>query len=264
MVKIMNSEHVHDLLPEYVLGTLEASDATRVAQHLAGCDECRAQADEYRKIVVQMPQAMALASGLRPPPAVKQRLLDSITRPPSPAPHPITAQINRLSLEMVRRVASVAVLALLLLSGVWIAQLNVALAREQELRISLMTQTELIFEVVDADNVVRYFMSPVSYVDSPFTRPPYGKVFIRPDMPYVVAMGGRLPPAPEGQVYRLWLYQGAQALLAGEMTVDADGFASLIYHAEVDGPMYDAAQVVLQAPSATTPDGVLLVAWERQ
>ena len=43
-------QHVTDLLPEWVNGSLDAARAAQVAEHVADCAICRAEADEWRHI----------------------------------------------------------------------------------------------------------------------------------------------------------------------------------------------------------------------
>src|SRR5438552_14872840 len=99
---------------------------------------------------------------------------------------------------------TLAMTLLLAASLAWGLSVNRTLAQERTLLTQLQeaaAKDEIVFEIVDARNVTKATLrSPTD--DSPTA--PYGKVFTRPDMPYVVAMAGRLSPAPSGQEYHLY------------------------------------------------------------
>ena len=46
--------HISDLLPEYVLGSLEENEARQVAEHLAECHSCRAELVAYQQVADQL------------------------------------------------------------------------------------------------------------------------------------------------------------------------------------------------------------------
>jgi hypothetical protein len=251
----MTHEEARELLEAYVLGTLDAADHARVSAHLATCATCQVQVAAYQTLLAQMTQTLAQQLGTAPPPQIKTRLLTTITR----ATPPRLAHVWRW-----RGWASWAAVVLLICAFFWIVQLNVALASEQASRARLQEETELIFEVVDGQGVQRHFLRAAKAIVQEGVAPPYGKVFIRPDMLYVVAMGGRLPPPPAGEVYQLWLFTGETPHWAGTFEVDENGFASLIYTAEQIGPAYDQILVVRQAPTSPTPDGTLFLGWRKE
>lgn len=72
--------HVTDLLPVYALGSLDADEARRVEEHLAGCLICRAQAGSFQTAADQLSLAVPVAS---PSADLKDRLLQRVqsTRP---------------------------------------------------------------------------------------------------------------------------------------------------------------------------------------
>jgi hypothetical protein len=264
----MKCEQIRELLEAYAVGALDTETHAIVEKHLAECADCRALADEYIEIINWLPEALAAASPLRPPDSIKIRLLQRIEESMA------SAQTNNVparqgSLSRVRAlyrrfqpIGSAAAIALLILSFAWIIHLNTALAREQGLRENLEHQTELIFEVVDSDQTTRRFLRATDQALSfPDAAPPYGKVFTRADLPYVVSMTGRLPAPPAGQVYNLWLFREGRSELAGSMMPDDAGFGSLLYQASENGPNYDSAQLILQAEDSRTPAGVPVLVW---
>ncbi len=268
----MNCEQIRELVEAYALGTLDAETQMTVEQHLAECADCRLLADEYREIVHRLPEAVAAASPLRPPDSLKTRLMQDVEASEAPAqsvwggrkPVGKPARNWRLSPVQIRfqQVGAAVILVLLIFSLAWIARLSTALAHEQGLRESIESQTELIFEVVDSDQTTRRFLRPTENAPHlPDAAPPYGKVFTRADLPYVVAMTGRLPQPPEGQAYNLWLFGDERIELAGAVTPDDAGFGSLVYQAADNGPVYESAQLILQAENSDSPSGVPVLIW---
>lgn len=265
----MNCEQIRELLEDYVLGALDAETQAMVEKHLATCTDCRRLADEYAEMLNRLPEAVAAASPLRPPASMKIRLMQAIAESPRPVPTPVENKTGRWQAFLIRprirfqQVGSVIVLLLLIFSFVWIARLNTVLAHEQNLRESLEHQTELIFEVVDSDQTTRRFLRPTEH--APIIEgaaPPYGKVFTRADMPYVVAMTGRLPQPPAGQVYNLWLSSDGRSELGGTLLPDEMGFGSLVFQVEENGPVYESAQLILQNASSAAPAGTLVLSWQ--
>jgi hypothetical protein len=256
-------------LEAYVLDTLDADTQAAVAKHLSECADCRRLADEYVEIASRLPEAVAAVSPVPLPESVKARLFQTIEAPqPSRQSDPRsvreTPTRRRLPLGRIRfqQVGTFVSLVLLIFSLVWIIHLNTALAHEQGLRESLESQTELIFEVVDSDQTTRHFLQATENAPHlPDAAPPYGKVFIRADLPYVISMTGRLPPPPAGQVYNLWLFSEGGTQLAGTMMPDDAGFGTLLYQASENGPLYESAQLVLQDENSSTPSGVPVLMW---
>jgi hypothetical protein len=137
--------------------------------------------------------------------------------------------------------------------------LNAALAQERSLRTQLAdaaAKDEVVFDVVDSRNVAKTTLRSTTD-DSPTA--PYGKVFVRPDMPYVVAMAGRLPEAPAGEEYHLYL----DARRIGTLVPNDAGFAYFVFHSDRVGITYQLARVVLESPDRTDANGSIVLAAPR-
>jgi hypothetical protein len=159
------------------------------------------------------------------------------------------------------RIAGIAVAAaamVLIAIGAWNVQLTQTIAQEREIYRRLAGQQEIVFEVVDSPRSTRIrLQSPVTGSTA------YGKVFVRSDLPFVVAMAGNLPPAPAGQAYHLWLtLDSGETVLAGTMSAP-DGFGSLVYQAGRNGPAFQSIRLTAQPSGATAPDGVPVIFWSR-
>lgn len=68
-------EHISELIPADVLGSLDNDEAELVTSHLIDCPTCRAEAEAYQQIA----DGLALAApSVAPPPDLRNRLLESI------------------------------------------------------------------------------------------------------------------------------------------------------------------------------------------
>lgn len=260
----MNCNAIQEQLEAYALGALEAPAQQAVKKHLANCPNCRRRLAEYEEVVATLPEVLTAVAPAPVPESVKMRLLQQLETGLKPEKSkqdetryqpPLLRQGRRRTFQL-----ATAVLAfLLILSLVWGMRLNVVLARERALRAEvadLVGQQELILEIVDSNKTERTLLLPPAGDSNA-----YGKLFVRTDMPYLVAMAARLPQPPVGQAYHLWLITGAQARLAGVMAVDSDGFGLLIYDAGQATPTYDAAQLTLQPLGSTTPATSPILTW---
>jgi len=66
------NEHVLDDLEAYALGALDQTDAERVAQHLAACAACRADAASLAEVVGTLPETVTPRD---PKPSLRERIL---------------------------------------------------------------------------------------------------------------------------------------------------------------------------------------------
>jgi hypothetical protein len=259
----MYCDDIRDQLEAFVLGVLDEEAQADIRLHLESCPDCRAIVADYIVLVDELPQLLVEAAPLTPPASAKARLIAKIskqTRTSLTKAFPNGRTPQRYGI--VRRFALPVLSFLLVMSLLMSVYLSAALARERDYRLELAHQTELIFEVVDSERTERTFLRSAIHIENG-TLPPYGKVFTRSDMPYVVAMTGRLPQPPAGQVYNLWLYRDGEAEHVGQLSVDAMGFSSLVYNAQEVGLNYERAEVVLQNDNSTSPStGTLVLNWQ--
>jgi anti-sigma factor RsiW len=284
----MRCDDVRELLELYAVGALDADEHAQVAAHLAGCPTCQRLADELTDVANALPQALAAASPLRLPTTAKARLLQSLDAPtpagassgdldivhdgaappPTPVP-PASGQTSGVGAALrrgwsrwwrPRTLGTLAATLVAVLALGWGVQLSFALARERALRAEFDTiisgQQALVVDIIDSPKTVKALLRATQ----PGSKA-YGKIFIRPDMPNVVVMAGRLPPPPTGQAYRVWLTSGSTTRLAGQLALNA-GFGALILDAGQAGPVYDSAQVVLQSSGSTSPAGTIVLQWQ--
>ena len=245
---------VQELLEAYVLETLDATERARVERHLQNCEDCQRLVYEYAEVASKLPQALATATKLALPPEIKTRLLQTLVAEPA------SARPRTVSFGWRPRLVTLSLAILLAVSIAWGFQLNVALAQERSLRsefANLLDQREIVLEVIDSSKTSKAFLRAT--VDDSKS---YGKLFTRSDMPDVVAMAGRLPEAPAGMAYHLWVTKDGQTYLAGVMKVNDKGFGLLVFTADQPGPVFDAAQLILQSIGSMVPAGTPIIAWQ--
>lgn len=280
----MTCEEIRSLLEEYTLGLLSEDEQQRVTEHLSECGDCQRLALEYAELTNRLPAALAVASGLRPPPEMRERLIQTVRADAMQSQPQVDSGSSTRddaagssdehgkgprSLRSLwwnrRSLGLVAMVAMLVVSVGWSLHLNQALSHEQALRAEyadLVGQQEIVFEIVDSDETNRVVLRPPA---SDPESPSYGKLFTRPDFPDVVVMAGRLPDPPEGQAYHLWVAKDdGTAEFAGVMTVNAEGFGLLIFEADENGPVYDSVQLTLQEEETPEPAGSPVLTWESQ
>ncbi len=245
---------VQELLEAYVLGALDAAEQERVERHLQDCHDCQRLVNEYAEVASKLPQALAAATKLPLPSEIKTRLLQTLAAERASAP------ARNTPLGWRPRLVSWGLAILLAFSLAWGFQLNVALAQERALRsefANLVDQQEIVLEVIDSSKTTKAFLRATSSDSNS-----YGKLFTRSDFEEVVAMAGRLPVPPAGQAYHLWVTEEGKTYLAGTMKVNDKGFGLLVFTADQPGPVYEAAQLILQPSDSTSPVGTPIIAWQ--
>jgi len=83
-------DDVHELADLYAVDALDADDAERFARHLPGCPACQRDVTELHTAST----ALALATALPLPPAVRQRVLAEVARQPQIAVAPGAAPVR--------------------------------------------------------------------------------------------------------------------------------------------------------------------------
>lgn len=261
----MNHDIMRDRIEEYALGLLDINEHEQVERHLAECPDCRRELARIEDQLSHLPGALALVSGEAPPPAVKERLLkmvqNDLVKVQERRERPAVRRA-RTWWTPARMAAMVALVALAVSIG-WGFRLNQALSEERELKTriaDLVGQQEIVLEIVDGSDTVRRVLRPPEGGDADA----YGKVFTRPEFKEVVIMAARLPDAPDGTAYHVWLTVDDETRLAGTLNVNEEGFGMLVIEAGVDGPDYSAALVTLQPDGFTEPGGTAVLAWDQE
>jgi hypothetical protein len=233
----MNHDEIRASLEAYSLGALDDPELSEVGDHVATCETCRDELERYEQVTASLAPALAEASPVPPSDVAAQRIRRKIRW--------------RAARSRVATIVAAAAAVLLVVAAAWIWRSERTKADERERSERLITEQEIIFEVVDAAERQRIVLRPTS-ADADW----YGKVFTRPDLPFVVVMAGRLPEAPNGLSYHTWLtLDDGATVLAGRLEPNDRGFAPLVYTAENDGPVVTEAMVTAERDGATRPSG---------
>jgi anti-sigma-K factor RskA len=182
-------EHVDDLIAAHALHSLDADEAQRVEEHLAGCAACRAKLRELEAVAGALAYAAPRAA---PPPELRTRLMEAIGPTVAAQPQPPVEQRARparrrgpgwwprLSIVAVPALAA-AVVAL----AIW----NVSLRNDlSSTRHSVATGV-------------------------PVALPGVGNAVAAPSG--AVTMYASAPAAPSGKTYEAWVIRAGKAYPAG-------------------------------------------------
>jgi hypothetical protein len=268
-------------LEAYVLGALEPEEAARLEEHLPSCPECRERLKELEQAVEALPSALS-ALGPLAPPELRAQVLAAIANEPAAQPAAPAApghemvlvskgkdpaepgQRPRGRLLTSTTIMRLAAAAVLLLALAWSVRLTVALEQERAIKeefATLVSQQEIVLEVVDSDKTVRRVLRTTDPGGCEPGSCPYGKLFTRTDLHHVVAMAARLSSPPAGESYRLWVTAHGLTEPAGTLTLDDKGFGLLVFDAERAGEIYERAELILQRGESRTPDGDVVLRW---
>lgn len=197
----MPEEHVLDSLPAYALGSLDAEEARRVEEHLAGCLVCRDESDSFQKVAEQL---SFVAPAAAPSPDLKERLMQRVhsTRP---VPHVQAQPAKRPWLERLLPAWGLASLCLL------IGLVGSNLFLWQRLNQLPAGTTPLGMRAVPLS-------APAA--DSTAT----GFVLISADGEDGALVVDGLPPLEEGQQYQLWLIRDGQRISGAVFSTDENNY----------------------------------------
>jgi anti-sigma-K factor RskA len=213
---MIDHDWVRARLPDYAAGELSADDRRLVDEHLAGCADCRVEAQELHRAY----HGLALAAEpLAPPAALRERVLGHLAATAQPLPSGVPARHAQAVRPMRRTwVPALAAAAVVLAFG-WLAiqsdqragRLAVALTEAQaeqrrlrlrvdeiglqaDLAVAILTSTDLrTIELAGADGAggaqARAYWS------------------LREGL---LIVADQLPPPPEGRTYQVWVIEGSR------------------------------------------------------
>lgn len=238
----MTHQDVHDLAPEYVLGTLDEVSRARVLSHLSGCPACRAEVASVSQVFDAVGRSVPVAE---PPAGLRERILaipandvPESEQASAPALAPVKVELTAWNLFV--RVAAAIALAV----SVWqwisasqevtvlrqrIAELQVEAGELLVARASLEEQVKTVThqtQVLRASDTLTYSLS----AGAP-AKGAHARAFVSHRDGMVFTAEG-LPALPAGMVYQLWVIVDATPISVGVFTPDATGRV----HAVMDTP----------------------------
>jgi anti-sigma-K factor RskA len=211
----MEHTELRHLIAAHALDSLEAGDADRVERAIEQDEGLRRELDDLREVV----NALAFtAPPLQPPPALRERLLASVT--PEPEPKPATERRSWLpwrALSLGLAAGAVALTALSL--SLW-SQVD-----------DLRDQRDLQAQAVEAIGQPGAEVIKLTGASGSLVRGPAGGVLI---------VNG-LANAPSGRTYQAWIIPKEGAPISAGLFAAAEGTT---LH-EIDGDLQDAAAVAV-------------------
>lgn len=226
----MQEGHVYELLPGYALGCLEAAEERQVAEHLQGCEHCRAELERYTWVVNELPLALEMSA---PPSDLKMRILKRARRSSPPDALPASAWQrfwdvlnHRLSAW---GLASLALVILLAVSNLLLWQ-----------RLGLV------------ENAGRESLRTVALAGAGTAADATGELVISRDGEYGVLVVDGLPGLDDSLQYQLWLIQDGRRTSGGVFSVNPEGYGVLYITSTNPLASYQAVGVTIE-PAGGSP-----------
>ena len=249
-----------DLLPLYVLGSLETDELEAMEAYLAAHPEVHADVAEARQVAALLAWTPPQHD---PPPALRERVLrqaqqgarqqgERVTQPLStPSWWQRIGAMLRPPMARVGLLASAALLAVMLVLGTRTWQL------QQEVQQQRTRMWQLQQEVQQQQALIEMFQSPDMQVAS-LTAPDVStearvQIAFDPEGQLAVVVASNLPQLPASQTYQFWLI-GDQPASGGVFQVDERGEGSLVVHADQPLGQYQSVGVSREpAGGSATP-----------
>ena len=227
---MLNDAHILELIPAYVLGSLEEEEVRQVTEHLAGCFICRQELDAYQTVADQM---LLILPDVAPPAGLKTRLMERI-QPQENKRWPV-ARGWRLS----SGISPVGVLSGLLL--ILIVAFTALLWRDSVDR--LVLSGPLGMRAIVLQNSTTASLAS-------------GFVVMGADGRNGVLVVDKLPPLPETQEYQVWLERDSTETSGGSFSVDESGYRGMRLIAPDSLLDYSSVQVTVEpAGGSAQPTG---------
>ena len=175
---------LHDLTAGYALDALEADERARYEEHLATCESCREELQDFWQVAGALGHA---AGGPTPPPSLRDRILDQ-ARSERPNVVPLRRRIATPVLASAAAVAAVVAVGL----GFW----------------SLGLSSDL----DDANSVLAVLSDPNARTNR--SAGGEANLVVTPTGEAALVVR-RLAPAPPGKVYEIWVLEDGVPQRAG-------------------------------------------------
>jgi anti-sigma-K factor RskA len=188
------ADAIHDLTAPYALDALDERERADFEAHLARCEDCRRELQEFWGVAGSLAHAAPAAA---PPPQLRERILESARAERS---NVIPFPRRRAFQTAVAAAAAASVLA----AGfaLWAGSLARDLDRERD---AAAGRTEALAVLADPD-ARRVALTT-----------PHGNAVVAPDGRAALVLQG-VDPAPAGKVYEIWVVEDGRPRSAGVFT----------------------------------------------
>lgn len=244
------SESLHqcpeDLLPLYVLGSLNADELEAVERHLSHCARCRQQVEQAR----QTTQLLAYLAPPQPVPArVRHKLRTSLR--PSPLTVPLRGLIRRPAVA-----AALIASILALLFGWQLADQQRATRQSAQQALQADSQRRAVVQLLAQRDGLLIRLRGTGTIQQA-----QGAIILNPaNNTAFIAVEG-LPRPATGQAYVVWLVRGEDYQPAGILPVDERGHAELFLSPRESLRLFDALAITLETGTWAEGPGGTAVAF---
>lgn len=222
---MLENYHVIDLLPAYVLNSLDPAETTQVEGHLVACAECREELKAFQLIAGDL----ALAITPRQPPAgLRNRILQSALGDTAASHEVITlgGRIGSLKNWFIRLAPAWGLVSLALLIILMVSNLNLRQQLQQpktagEFRVIAMAPTD------NAPNASGVLVISGDGMD--------GTLVVE-----------NLPNLGESYQYQVWLIRDEQRTSGGVFSIEQDGYGYLVVTSPASLLSYDSVGVTIE------------------
>lgn len=228
-----NPEHVIDLLPAFVLGSLETTEKQQVERHLLECASCRQELLAYQNLVGQIPLA---AREFSPPPELKTEILARVEqrrRPRQTAKAATRRPWYTPFLQLTARPVW-GVISLILILGLVVSNL-------------LLWQRLQQIQAQRSEHFIQ-----VQLIGAGPAPSAHGLIVISPDGKHGTLVADKLPPLEPSLEYQLWLIHDGQRANGGTFSVKESGYAILYISSPEPLFQYDAFGITIE-PAGGSP-----------
>lgn len=232
-----NETHILDLLPAYAVGSLDASEARQVEEHLLSCWVCRSESSALQTLTAELGIAVPAAD---PSADLKDRLLQRVhSMNPARAPErPVSQQPARSFWE--RLLPAWGLASLVLIIGLAASSL-------------ILWQRLNQLEFATAPGGMRAV--PLSATDA--APDATGFVLISVDGQDGALVVDGLPPLGQNQEYQLWLFRDGQRTSGAVFSTDENNYGGTRIRAPLSLLEYSAVGITIEpAGGSEQPTGV--------
>jgi anti-sigma factor RsiW len=280
----MNCSEIRPQLEAYALDALDPRVRAQVAAHLETCAMCRREADALRDVTAELPMVLAHVSPLRPPAALKARLLDAVQvqenahaqtaarqdsiLPHSIAPHaeiaaPFAQRGHWLLNPRTWMVSLGTAMLVIVILAAWTLASN---AQMQQARLNAQAAQEKVNQLQEQQALAVPVLNSLTAQEIVLTSPDaasatHGKVVLDRTKPTVVFIGYNLPELTGDFEYVLWSIDRGTMQARGSFVPNRDGFAMVVFLADRSDPLLKEILVTRQMKTDLMPSPDRVLVW---
>lgn len=224
--------HITDLIPAYVLGSLENDERVQVDAHLKVCTACTAELDEYSQLVSLLAFA---APEVEPPPALRRKVMTAVQSDHSSKETDLNLwQLLFSAFNRPVPIWGVLAAIIVLVAAVALRQLNSPAVMPRQ------------------DST----MQTIALLGTESASEAQGLIIIGSEGVEGALVVEDLPPLDSGHQYQLWLIKGGERTSGAVFSVDDDGYTAFMLSSSIPLSHYTDFGITLEpAGGSSGPTG---------